>query len=186
MHAREEWLMKAVKALVPLFKQEGYDVPENVRVSVGFPYRAGGKAIGQAWSSQCSKDETFELFISPVLAEPGIVLSTLVHEVVHAVVGLACGHKQPFGRCARAMGLEGKLTATVAGEELAKCLYTISCRLGEYPHAVLQPTDRKKQTTRLLKIACEDCGMPLRVTRQWLDTYELPWTCPCGGDMVEE
>lgn len=183
---REVWLGQAVDALTPLFASKNYTVPANLRVSVGFPYRAGRKAIGQAFSVECSQDKTFEVFVSPVIADPQVVLATLVHEVCHTVAGLKAGHRGPFRKCAKDMGLVGKMTATSAGEELAVDLHRIASDLGPYPHAELRPVDRKKQTTRLLKIACSDCGMPLRVTRQWLDEYPLPWVCPCGGPLDEE
>ena len=39
---REQWLMKAVEHIVPIFERAGYAVPE-VKVSVGFP-SIGGKS----------------------------------------------------------------------------------------------------------------------------------------------
>lgn len=38
--------------------------------------------------------------------------------------------------------------------------------------------------SRLRKVACEDCGYTIRVTRSWMD-QGLP-SCPCGGRMVPE
>ena len=52
---REQWLMKAVEHIVPIFERAGYAVPV-VKVSVGFPSTGGkGRHLGQCWSSK--KDE---------------------------------------------------------------------------------------------------------------------------------
>jgi hypothetical protein len=157
-----------------------------MRVSVGFAGGRGKKAstIGQCWSTASAADGVAQIFISPVLADPLRVLATLVHEGVHAVDDCKSGHRGAFVRLAKAMGLEGKWTATVAGEELTHTLADVAAGLGAYPHAALTVAGGiKKQTTRLLKIACDICGYPARVTRQWLDVG-VP-TCPCGGEMHE-
>ena len=39
----------------------------------------------------------------------------LAHELIHATVGLACGHKGPFRKCALAIGLEGSERRSVVG-----------------------------------------------------------------------
>lgn len=184
---REEWLTEAMILLTPLFTEHDYKIPENVRVSCGFPSRSAfavkKQTIGQCWASTCSKDDHFEIFISPVLADEPRVLGVLVHEIVHAVVGLAAGHKKPFRLCATAVGLEGKMTATTEGEALLKRLNTLSDKLGKYPHAELgkSMTDgTKKQGTRMLKIEC-GCGYVVRTSQKWVDVG-MP-TCPCGEKM---
>ena len=109
----------------------------------------------------------------------------LVHECVHHAVGVQHGHKGPFKRCATAIGLVGPMRATTAGPELASRLHALAESIGPYPHGALVGTDgRKKQTTRMLKVACEDCGCIVRMTRQWLDQVGAP-TCACGGAMAE-
>jgi hypothetical protein len=183
---REQWLAKAIKALTPLFEKHGFKVPEKMRCGVGFP-RGARNAIGQAWSPKASADETHEMFISPVLADPMRVLDVLLHEMAHHVVGTDEGHKAAFKRCATLVGLTGKMTATVASEDLLPVLQGIATRLGEYPHAVLSPKDKaKKQSTRLKKMECLDCGLIIRTTDKWIDTYPVPWPCPCGGELVTE
>ena len=77
------------------------------------------------------------------------------------------------------------MRATSAGAALRERLHALSADLGPYPHAVLTGGDgRKKQTTRMLKVQCEDCGCLARMTRQWLDSAGAP-TCGCGGTMRE-
>lgn len=176
---REAWLVAATEQLRDgLFKRNGEVVPP-VKVSIGFP--GGGSArkrIGECWNGKAASDRIPQVFISPVLAEPVRVLDVLVHELIHAIVPDA-GHKAPFKRIAVKVGLTGKMTATVAGPELEKQLRELSQSLGEFPHAQLSLSDRKKQTTRLNKVQCSRCGYTCRVTATWLKDYGPP-ICPCN------
>lgn len=181
-NTREAWLEKAAAAMRPLFDAQGADVYPKFRVSCGFPKGGKGKTIGQAWTPKASGDGTAELFISPVLQDPVRVLDVLMHELVHAVVGNDHGHKGPFRKLAKALGLEGKMTATVAGPKLAETLKWTAAELGAYPHAELSTMTVAKQTTRQLKVVCEDCGCIARMTQKWLDDTGPP-TCGCGGKM---
>lgn len=186
LQTREEWLVAAVAALAPLFAEVGETLPE-VRVSVGWPGGGGKKnnVIGQCWASAASKDKVSQLFISPVLDDASRVLDVLAHELVHAVDDCQSGHKGRFAKVAKGIGLEGKMTATVAGEELKAKLDAIVDELGAYPHAAIVPalSGVKKQGTRMLKVVCPEDGYTIRTTQKWLD-LGTP-TCPCGTQMEE-
>jgi len=39
----------------------------------------------------------------------------------------------------------------------------------------------KKQSTRLIKCVCPECGYTARITHIWLDTGNV--TCPCGHEL---
>ena len=189
MPSREAWLGHMVDALRPEFAGHGYPLPERIRVSCGWPSRSAlsGKAkrIGEAWSHRCSADGAHETFLSPVLADPVEVGAVLVHELVHHAVGVDAGHKGPFRKLASAIGLVGPMRATTAGDALRGRLHAIAEQLGPYPHAALSGDNgRKKQSTRMLKVTCADCGCIVRMTRQWLDNAGAP-RCACGGAMAE-
>jgi len=181
---REAWLIDAVKALTPLFEELDETVPA-LRVSVGWPGGKGKKSttIGQCWAPTAAKDGTAQIFISPVKDDALDVLGILAHEMVHAVDGCESGHKGRFTRIARGIGLAGKLTATVPGDDLRERLVNIASTLGDYPHSALTPSTGKTttQTTRMIKIECPDCGYICRTTQKWLD-IGLP-TCPYGTEM---
>ena len=104
------------------------------------------------------------------------MLDTLVHEMVHAIVGTECGHKGAFKHLARAVGLEGKLTATHAGDYLAATLVSINStlagRFGAYPHAPLKVNKRKKGS-RLIKVTCDGCDNIARQSRTAYETFGL-------------
>ena len=183
-NTREEWLLAAIKLMTPLFKQHEYTVPE-IKVACGWPSHGAlsrrKRVLGQAWCKTASKDNVAQIFISPYLEDvtaPQGVLSVLKHEVVHAVVGNKEGHNKVFGKCARAVGLEGKLTSTHSGEMSLKLIADWSKELGAYPHSQLNMTKSpvKKQTTRMVKMECEACGYMVRTSRKWLEVG--PCLCP--------
>lgn len=184
---REQWLDEAVGELRPLFKAAGFDVPRKVRVSVGWP---GGKnplkVIGQCWASSTAGDGSANIYISPLLEKPDVVLSTLVHELVHAVDDCKSQHKGAFIRIAKSVGLTGKWTATVAGPDLEARLKDTAKVLGKYPHSAVTPATKEvKQTTRMLKLECGQTGYLVRTTRKWIDELGCP-ICPCCGAVMEE
>jgi hypothetical protein len=177
---RQQWLEKATDALRQLFARKGFEVPANVRVSIGWPKGSHGKgrAIGQCWGYEGSSDKHNEIFISPEIADVSeYVIATLAHELVHATVGIKAGHKAPFKRVALAIGLEGAMTATAAGEELTQWSLGVIARIGKIPAGSLSPAQRKKQSTRLLKAECADCGYCVRITRKWVEQAGTP-ICP--------
>jgi hypothetical protein len=181
---REDWLTKAVIPLTDLIN-ESTDLTLNrdVRVSCGWP---GGKSvnkiIGQCWPTHLGKG-TAQLFISPLLVKPVQVLETLLHELIHAADDCEHGHRGPFVKACKAVGLEGKPTATVAGKELRARLAIIAEDLGAYPHNGINPKDKvKTQSTRMIKLECPECEYVLRTTRKWIEVA-LP-VCENGHDPI--
>ena len=103
------------------------------------------------------------------------VLDVLVHELIHAIDDCQSGHGAPFRRIALAVGLTGKMTATVASPELEEKLKVILEKLGEYPHAKIQAV-KKKQSTRMIKHVCEnECGAIIYASRK--QSEENPMMC---------
>lgn len=192
---REQWLNAAVgeirKAYEHVFQlhfeDDGQEHLDNLHVSTGFPSRGGlTKVIGECWKSKAAADEvTHHIFINPRLTDIVEVVATLAHEMVHAADDGEHKHKGPFVRAVRDLGLEGKATATVAGEEFAEFARGIEKKIGEYPHVGLVPVMvEKKQTTRMLKLEAACCGYIVRTTKKWLDEMGLP-SCPCGNEFEE-
>lgn len=181
---REEWLNAAAQAIRPLFDEQGAAEYPRFRVSCGFP-KGGRKAIGQAWTPEASGDATAEVFISPKLdnlTNFGVV-DTLLHEMIHVIVGNEEGHKGNFRKLAQALGLSGKMTATYAEGALEDRLLALVAPLGTYPHAQLSQLSVPKQSTRMLKVQCGSCGFSCRTTQKWLDKVGVP-TCGCGTEMT--
>jgi len=186
MSTREEWLMQAVEEMRPWFDKVDAPLPDRVRVSVGYSKRAG-KAVGWCWVDAASRDKRNQLFISPELDNPVDVLAVLLHELAHAADNCKSGHSGEFRRIATSLGLEGKMTSTKPGEELAAKLVSLLRLLGEYPHAALTPSAARgapKQTTRMLKVFCPNTEYTARTTNKWLTAYGPPW-CPCCESPME-
>jgi hypothetical protein len=183
---REAWLHRAVDHLRSDFLAQGIPLPVAVQVSIGFP-SVGALArrtrrVGECWPAEASRDGVHQVFVSPLLAEPMPVLAVLVHELVHAAVGTRARHGPPFRRLALALGLRGPMRNTVAGSELAARLADLAAHLGAFPHAgLVADPGRRKQTTRLHKVACPGCGYTARITARWI-AAGLP-ICPCGTAM---
>jgi hypothetical protein len=182
---REEWLIKVAAGMAPWFKALGYALP-RYRIAIGFPSTGRrGKRIGECWDGGASADGTFEILIRPDLDVPLDVAAILAHELDHAAVGLTCGHKGAFRTVALAIGLEGKMSATVPGEAFKRRVGPILAAAGPLPHARLglgKSDAPPKQKARLLKAECGECGYTVRVTRKWVDEAGAPH-CPAHGAM---
>lgn len=171
---REEYLTRATELLAPRFVEIEKPLPK-VHVSVGFPSKLAlsrrKTRIGECWHASASPDGQCHIFITPLLIKPVDVLDTLVHELVH-VVTPGAGHKAPFVKVCNQLGLtEGKPTSRGAGAEMRQVLERLNDEIGGYPHPGLNPsfTDRKKQSTRMIKVSCPECDYTCRTTRSWLE-----------------
>jgi hypothetical protein len=129
-HSRENWLLDAVEIFRPWFEEHGAKIPEQVRVSVGYAKRQRKGTIGVCYASVAAEDGVHQLFMSPELVDPSRVLDVLLHELIHAYDDCKSGHKGEFARVAKALGLTGKMTATVASEELTARLKEVIDKLG--------------------------------------------------------
>lgn len=182
---REQWLNTFTDKARPIFAKRGFELPAKIRVSVGFMFRSP-KAIGQCWAESASADGHREVFINPTQADSARVADILTHELCHTLFGPEEKHGKEFKRAAFGMGLEGKATATVAGDNWREWAYPILSALGPIPHGALDPSASgvKKQTTRLLKCECDTCGFIFRATAKHVNGKAL--RCPdfeCIGDV---
>ena len=189
---RESWLnLIADKHIRPLFASKGYTIPANVRLSCSLA--SGGIhtkkhqkkfTLGECYPASMSSDDTIQIMIVPSLADSARVIDVLIHELCHATVGNGEGHNKVFGACARAVGLEGKLTSTKAGEWLLALITQWIEAEGEYPHSKLNAR-YTKQSTRNLACKCLKCGYALRTSSKWIK-LAMP-KCPLGhGKMWSE
>ena len=203
---REEWLHAAAAEFAEHIEREtGRTVPA-IRIGIGFPsagIRSG--VIGECWTPRASADGTHEIFIradrTPAGQEQGL-LDVLLHEMVHAVAGIPAGHGPEFKAIAQAVGLGGRMTATVPMPDLRDALeaWAQYGSIGRYPMATFDPsglgTPRrprdpgeggdepfrsgpKTQPTRYLKASCGGeygCGYTVRIVKKWAD-MGLP-ECP--------
>jgi hypothetical protein len=179
---REAWLRAGADVMTPWFDEAGKPLTAPIRLSIGFPSARGlstkNRAIGECWAVTSSKDKTAEIFISPLLDDPLEVLAVVLHEMAHAVLGPKVGHRKPFAKLVKTLGLDGKATATTPGLLFMDRIKPVLADLGPLPHHRLTPMsgNLKKQTTRMLKCACDDCGYTIRISKKWLEVG--PPICP--------
>jgi hypothetical protein len=142
---REAWLNHVAQCMAPMFARLEAPLPAQLRIAIGFTSSGRrSRNIGECWDNQCSDDRHFEIFVRPDLSEsrdlmPMQLAAILAHELVHAAVGVAAGHRKEFRRVARGIGLAGPMTATSAGPEFDKAMRPILEEAGPLPHGRLQP-----------------------------------------------
>ena len=189
MKTREAWLDEATKDLTGwVVKCKAASLFPSPYVSIGFP--KGGKgtkntAIGQCWDKKASADQLCaHVFVSPTLSDAVEVLSTLLHELIHASVGTKCGHRGAFRRVALELGFMAPMTSTPYGDELKQRLMFLSQWLGPYPHSALKKQVRGSVGSRMVKMMCPDCGYIARTTAKWLNLNGAV-QCPCNGHSMD-
>lgn len=190
---REQWLNAAAAEIhaefldqfQSQFGEEGEAHLSSLLVSTGFPSRGGlGKVIGECWKAEASDGGAHHIFINPRLTDVVEVVATLAHEMIHAADNGEHKHRGPFVRCCRAIGLDGKPTATVASPEFAEWARGLDAKIGPYPHQELKPLlVEKKQATRMLKLEADCCGYVVRTTKKWIEAG-YP-SCPCGNEFQD-
>ena len=167
---REDWLALLIDEFRHDFSDVRSALPEKVHVSVGWPSRGGTtrrkRVVGECFDGCHSEDGFPHIFISPLIPREEAD-HTLVHELVHAALPKA-KHGKEFRRVAVAVGLEGKMSATHAGETLRKRLDAFAERIGPYPHPTLAlPAKGKRKPPSSFFIQCEcQPKRKLRVTKQ--------------------
>ena len=187
---REAWLTEAANLILDelIMEVAGEYQRPTFRISIGFPkYSRGGKAIAVCFKKEASTDGVNEIFINPEIDDVQTVLGSVAHELIHAVDNCESGHKHFFARAARAIGLEGKLTATFPGTDLAGTLEGYAALLGAFPHAKMNmEVVRKKDGTRQRKVECinSDCGFMFRTSAAQIAKLPADAPCPCCGSTL--
>lgn len=175
---REGWLLHAAQRLIAFLPPIEQDIPH---ISIG---PCGGHNIGCCYRKDQSGDGQPHIFISPVFKPEDVatecgILSTLAHELCHAKLEDGQGHGRKFKKLIAEIGLQEPATATTADAFLLAVLTTVADELGPFPHAQLMPKEKKKQTSRMVKLACPDCGMVIRTARKWIASPGAP-VCWCS------
>lgn len=189
---REAWLTAAGEGLRPWFADVGKPLAVPVRFAMGFPSSRAlslkKRTIGECWATAASTDGHAEILVSPLLDEAMEILGVVAHELGHAVMGQKVGHRAPFARLMKELGLVGKATATQPGPEFVQRAGGLLYELGTLPHSRLDPGMRpvKKDGTRQLKCECDGCGYVARTTQKWLDAGGPPFCPTCHTQMTHE
>lgn len=165
--------------------ESGEELAGRVRFTCGWPSKGGlarkRQVLGECWSMFNSVNHNSEIFISPTIENPIRALDILTHELGHAALGPKAKHNRGFKKFCDLVGLEGKPTATVAGEDLTAALQKIVDVMPAYPHGKLVGSPKVTQTTRDRKAYCandacpsmEEDGFKIRLTKKWMQRYAV-------------
>ena len=173
---REEWLQAAASMLrEPMRDSARVSVPD-VRIRTG----------GQTWARAASADGVNEITVRVDVHDAIEVLCILGHELIHAALDCKGAHGKAFQRAFFGMGYTGNPKSADAGEELRAKYTMLAESLGQYPSAdgLAVAAQKRKQTTRMIKCACQECGFIFRTTSKWVEGRTL--TCPdadCAGNV---
>jgi hypothetical protein len=97
---REQWLHALTGLLRGYFRGRGYDLPNNLRMAVGYTSKgAKAKSIGEAHSDKASADGQHEIFITPAIGDALRIGDILVHELAHLAVGINQKHGSVSAMC---------------------------------------------------------------------------------------
>lgn len=194
-HNREAWLLRAVELMRPKLVEVFEGELPAFRVSVGYPPNTrseSAKILGVTVTPEAVSDGVAEVFISPEDADTASMLNTLLHNLVHVLVGTKEGHRGRFAEVATRLGFEGSMTDTTPNMSLALDLIAWAGTLGAYPGGqvniptrarrstptpVLVGTDGEavkvtsgpaKQRNRNRSIICPSCGWSGRTYATWI------------------
>lgn len=129
---RSDWFASAIPLLASHVFEE-HPLPP-VRVTCVWP--GGGRSaaysnsIGKCWQREHGVNL---VFVSPRIIDPLIALEILVHELVHAIDDCQSGHRGNFKLIAQAIGLEGRMTQTLANPSLRSKIAIVRENLGKFP-----------------------------------------------------
>jgi len=186
---RETWLTEQAQFILDDIIALHSPIPTDrpFRISIGFPSGRPSKVLAQCWKAKASADNTNEIFVSPTVDDSIEILAALAHELIHYTDDCESGHQHHFAKVARAIGLEGKLTATVAGPTLTEQLQQYVDLLGPIPHAKLDANEsgKKKQGTRMLKVECDCCGFAFRATQKHIDSIQFTDCLACNNGTLQ-
>ena len=181
---KETWLKNAVSDISNYFGKFGYQVPP-VNVSIGWTsYGKRSNAVGECWPKKSASDKRNVIFINPNHHDTEDILSTLVHELVHAVDDCEHAHGAEFRKIATTVGLEGKMRSTVAGVALSTYISKLIKKIGPYPGSLLTIVSEARTVRETAKAKCPSCSYRVSVPRQMVE-YGPP-LCPIHTKKMEK
>lgn len=173
--------------------------PENILVTVQSKGRRN--AIGWFWQSrwktaQDKKNFRHEINLSAEWLTDHDMGETLIHELAHAenhaleiqdTDKTGRRHNKHFKSMAERLGLVVEKSKSLGfaftdlGPEAKSFLAKINFNRTVFELCRVAQTKGSKQTTRLLKCECPECGYTVRVTQKWLDVGAP--LCPTHGKL---
>lgn len=188
---REAWLHQASYLCVVAIKKVAADLdieltePKN-GYDVSMAPITARRCIGQCYGASEDRDQKARIVIDVSLECPVRVIHVLLHELVHAYTN-GDGHRGRFPKIMKALGSEGKMTATVEGEQQAEWIAErVLTLLPEWSsvHSVwsFKRRGQRGKGSRLIKVQCKECDCIYRMSQKWIEIAYIRLSCPaCRG-----
>lgn len=183
---RDQWLKSTVSAMSSWYEDLGFPLPE-IEVQTGFPSSGQrGQNVAESWS--LDNGESYVVVVRPDVADPLRIAAAVAHQLCFVAVGQKDQHGHLFRHVAISIGLRGTKAERTPGEVFKELVRPILEDLGPLPSSIPEPAAPKgssKQTTRMIKVSCNECGYVARVSRKWIEDVGPP-LCPLHGAMTPE
>jgi len=199
INSREEWLNIAAGIITTEIIEPVIDLPAPpARYSLTAPKTAQKKSVilGECWNRAASSDGYNEIFITANMGESDSlnILAVTIHEMMHAYDNNVNGHKAPFIKLCKLVGLEGgnngrtknSFTCTVPSLELIDKLNALIERIGPIPHAAMNVSlnGKPKQKNRQLLVKCKQCEFKFRASQKIIDSITINTCLSCGDSSL--
>lgn len=183
---REEWLTVVVEAMGAWFAALGHPLPV-LRISEGFPSTGQrGREVTEAWSDD--EGASFTIVVRPDFTDPARLAAGLAYRMAQIAAGSAADNRRIFRHIAISIGLSGRRVESAPKALFRELVRPVLGAAGPLPppKATLSSSNsRGKQSSRLLKVSCPQCGYVVRVARKWLVDRGPPH-CPDHGAMRQD
>ena len=181
---RKEWFDRALVEVKKLFASHGYMVPD-VEVSFGFTSKGlRSSTVGECWSRNASTSKVNHIFISPANTDSLKILSTLIHECIHAIDDCQHGHGKEFKEIALKIGFKVPMRSTPAGEKPKAQMVEIVNRIGEFTAPRITAVHQPRLHKPPARARCAKCGYTVSMLKQFLILG--PPVCPVHGVIMEK
>jgi len=164
---REQWLNNAMASFALIINGNSSNGLPMDKIKVSCSLTTGRKKkLSETINAKHSADGTFNILISPTIADPIEVCKQLAIQLVNVATN---DSNSDFIRICNALSFENTLPDT----QFAITFGELIAELGDYPHAEVSLPDSATQSTRLIMAYCPKCGMKIRLTQKWI-SHGLP------------
>ena len=186
-----EWLDGSVDAIRAIFTAHGFEIPEQVKVSIGH-LRQGvkGRARSEAWPPEASAGRVAVINVRPEIADAHEFLCVTLMAMIWLVAPPGCGLGPEYRVIAEKLGLSGRMRTPVISPELWATIAGIACDLGPFPHFSLNTqyfSVKPSKQNGFLTISCPVAGCTYSLTGAPSTLLQGLPDCPVHHhSMVEE
>ena len=183
---REQWLKEVAGLMSNWFVDLGFPLPKY-DIQSGFPSSGQrSNTVAESWTHD--NGDSFVLIVRPDQNDSLTVAAAIAQQLCSIAAGPKDQYGHLFQHLAISIGLRGKKFETAPGQVFKELYRPVVKTIGSIPESETMTQNyvrTNKQTTRLIKVSCNDCGYVARVSRKWIENVGPPH-CPEHGPMTPE